>query len=68
MTFDWAKRAKHPLMRQPEPCIQCRRIHMPDEVCRVTAYCVNCGDVVGIFSPDAAEDRECWRCIRERSE
>lgn len=54
------------LRRQPIECIRCRRWHMPDEKCRVTAYCVNCGRVVGIFAADACEDRECWRCIRER--
>lgn len=63
--IDWAKRKGHSLMRQPEPCIHCRRWHLKTEPCRVTSYCVNCGNVVGIFAPDAAEDRTCIRCTRE---
>ena len=64
--LDWHQREGHPLMREPEECIQCRRWHVPTEPCRKTAYCVNCGRVVGIFAADAAEDRECIFCIRER--
>lgn len=57
----------HPLMRRPEPCIHCRRVHLKTEPCRVTSYCSRCGDVAGIFTPDAAEDRTCWRCLRENA-
>lgn len=65
--LDWHQREGHPLMREPEECIQCRRWHLPTEPCRETKYCINCFKVVGVFAPDDDEPKQCPRCLSERA-
>ena len=37
--INWDKREDHPLMRSPQPCDVCHRLHLETEPCLVLAKC-----------------------------
>lgn len=63
--IDWAKRENHPLMRKPEHCGVCHRVHLPTEPCLTQAHCIHCGTPVGLVERGEEGHVECRRCLRE---